>query len=117
MGEVLFQRQHRHVHRTDLAAAMTGTIGASQILDDRHGSGQGGDDRKAGRDVHRHLHGRLTDADHRTTGDLTRSTKARVIEAGDDIGVDAAHLTLTNLCEHRRYGHGFVGMPFNAGRA
>ena len=44
-----------------------------------------------------------------TACDFTGCVQARVVEAGDHVGVDALRLASPDLREHRWHGHCFVG--------
>ena len=62
----------------------------------------------------RALDGRLANADDRAARHFTRGMQARVVETGEDIGVDPEDFPLADFRKHARHGGRLVGTAFDA---
>lgn len=56
------------------------------------------------------------DADHGTTRDFARRMQARIIKAGNDIGIDAQPLALADFLQHAGNSQRLIGPAFDTDR-
>jgi len=85
----LLQRQHRNVGRADSRTARRQTVALEVLLKDRDGASKRGDHAESSGHQRRQMIGGFTDADHRRVGQRSGCVEAGVVEAGDDVGIDA----------------------------
>jgi hypothetical protein len=111
------ERQDRNIRGAHPPTAPFHAVAQCQILDQRHGSVQGRDHGKAGRDHAGGVHGCFTDSKNRPGGDLSAGAESQIIETSDDESVGARLFALRDFRQQPRDGHRFIVLALDAGRA
>lgn len=104
----LFEGQHRELGGSDLPAMVREPVFADEMLERRDRPAECRDDREAAGDERSHVHRGLGDADHGRTRELAGGFEARIVEAGDDVAVEALRLGLADLLQEPRHAEGLV---------